>query len=129
MVVTAQSPLRVRRGRVQSALTDLLGKDEPTRLLSGEQRKEVGAILASLAAAHGELWMSGGSGERAREDIEAGVHAATTLSVSTRVHRQTRQVLASAAAEIREAGRLLGNRPLIGRPHLAREAAPLDRCA
>jgi hypothetical protein len=79
--------------RAHRAIQQLLAQDESTRLLSGAQREELRALLASLAAAHGELWMSGGSEERAREHLEAAFSAAVTFSESVQVPPSAREVL------------------------------------
>jgi hypothetical protein len=93
--------------RAHSAVHQLLTPDASTRMLLGEQRKQLNGIATLLAAAHGELWMSGGTEDGARKHLAAAFDATTSLIQTRDVPRQALEVLASVLEEISEAGRLL----------------------
>lgn len=89
-------------------LHDLLKLDLSTRGLSGAQRNALATILSSLASAHGELWMSGGTEERARNRVNDAFQEAKTLLQSSVLDPHSRAEVQTALEDISEAGRLLG---------------------
>jgi hypothetical protein len=94
--------------KAHAAVVDLLVNDESTKLMSGTQRKTLGEIATLLAAAHGELWMSGGTEERARERLQQAFDATVTLNRSSDLPRPAFHAMSGVQDEIVEAGRLLG---------------------
>ncbi|MEK6225498.1 MAG: hypothetical protein AABM40_04300 [Chloroflexota bacterium] len=94
--------------KTHAAIVDLLANDESTKLMSGAQRKTLGEIATLLAAAHGELWMSGGTEERAAKRLEQAFDAIVTLNRSSHLPRPAFDVMNRVQGDIAEAGRLLG---------------------
>lgn len=122
VLLVVEALLRVRHARLQSAVMsaakaiekahaatiELLAKDGSTRLLTGEQRRTLGEIATMLAAAHGELWMTGGSQERAGERLDQAFKASVALNRSADLPRPALDEMTTVQEDIAEAGRLLG---------------------